>query len=94
MRKFCEDKIVAVVVAAAPAVAHTISLSNSSKDQLISLNSSPMAPSAISTATASLLRMTSCTMTLEILEENERLRKENEGESSGSKLNTEEKNLH
>ncbi|XP_048230517.1 heat stress transcription factor B-2b isoform X2 [Ricinus communis] len=61
-----------VTVAAIPACA--ISPSNSSEEQLISSNSSPVAAAAVA---APIVRTTSCTTTPEILEENERLRKEN-----------------
>ncbi|GLT78267.1 hypothetical protein SLA2020_498070 [Shorea laevis] len=64
---------VAVTVAAVPAVvqavARTLSPSNSGDEQVISSNSSPTA--------VTLQRTTSCTTTPELLEENERLRKEN-----------------
>ncbi|GMY30226.1 heat stress transcription factor B-2b [Fagus crenata] len=55
------------VAAAAPAVVRTVSPSNSGDEQVLSSNSSP----------AAVHRTTSCTTTPELLEENERLRKEN-----------------
>ncbi|MCD7460850.1 hypothetical protein HAX54_044613 [Datura stramonium] len=62
----------AVTVAVAPSV-RMVSSSNSGDEQVLSSNSSPAA-----TATAAtVLRTTSCTTTPELLEENERLRKEN-----------------
>ncbi|XP_059276115.1 heat stress transcription factor B-2b isoform X1 [Lycium ferocissimum] len=63
----------AVTVAVAPAV-RMISPSNSG-EQVLSSNSSPAATAAAATATV--LRTTTCTTTPELLEENERLRKEN-----------------
>ncbi|KAL5552093.1 hypothetical protein UlMin_002269 [Ulmus minor] len=62
----------AVTLAAVPVVAHGVSPTNSGEEQVISSNSSPMAAPA-----AALHRTTSCTTTPELLEENERLRKEN-----------------
>lgn len=62
-----------VTVAAVPAVARTVSPSNSADEQVISSNSSPVAH-----APAALLRRSSSfTTTPELVEENERLRKEN-----------------
>ncbi|XP_010538799.1 PREDICTED: heat stress transcription factor B-2b-like [Tarenaya hassleriana] len=58
----------AVTVAAVPLATHTISPSNSGEEQVISSNSSP---------SGILQRTTSCTTTPELMEENERLRKEN-----------------
>ncbi|KAG2681250.1 hypothetical protein I3843_11G135400 [Carya illinoinensis] len=62
-----------VTVAAVPAVARTVSPSNSADEQVISSNSSPVAhaPAAL------VQRCSSFTTTPELLEENERLRKEN-----------------
>ncbi|XP_057977956.1 heat stress transcription factor B-2b [Malania oleifera] len=62
-----------VTLAAVPAnvVARTVSPTNSGDEQVISSNSSPV------NAPATGLRATSCTTTPELLEENERLRKEN-----------------
>ncbi|CAK7335475.1 unnamed protein product [Dovyalis caffra] len=65
-----------VTVAAIPAVAKTVSPANSGDDQGMSSTSSPGGAGTAGGAN-SLLRTTSCTTTLEILEENERLRKEN-----------------
>ncbi|KAF5478310.1 hypothetical protein F2P56_004879 [Juglans regia] len=64
---------VTVTVAAVPAVARTVSPSISADEQVISSNSSPAAhaPAAL------LQRSSSFTTTPELLEENERLRKEN-----------------
>ena len=56
------------VAAACPAGVRTVSPSNSGDEQVISSNSSPA---------AAVHRSTSCTTTPELLEENERLRKEN-----------------
>ena len=56
------------VAAAGPAGVRTVSPSNSGDEQVISSNSSPAAAGH---------RSTSCTTTPELLEENERLRKEN-----------------
>ena len=56
------------VAAAGPAGVRTVSPSNSGDEQVISSNSSPA---------AAVHRSTSCTTTPELLEENERLRKEN-----------------
>lgn len=60
------------VTVAVPAAIRIISPTNSGDEQVLSSNSSPAA-----TATATAIRATSCTTTPEILEENERLRKEN-----------------
>ncbi|XP_040987335.1 heat stress transcription factor B-2b [Juglans microcarpa x Juglans regia] len=64
---------VTVTVAAVPAVARTVSPSNSADEQVISSNSSPAAhaPAAL------LQRSSSFATTPELLEENEQLRKEN-----------------
>lgn len=62
----------AVTVAAVP-VAVRVSPTNSGEEQVISSNSSPVATAA----TTALHRTTSCTTAPELLEENERLRKEN-----------------
>lgn len=62
-----------VTVAVAPAV-RVGSSSNSGDEQVLSSNSSPAATAA---AAAAVLRTTTCTTTPELLEENERLRKEN-----------------
>ncbi|ESQ38321.1 hypothetical protein EUTSA_v10028744mg [Eutrema salsugineum] len=71
----------AVTVAAVPAIAHTVSPSNSGEEQVISSNSSPAAAAATTGGAAAvgavLQRTTSCTTTPELIEENERLRKEN-----------------
>lgn len=64
----------AVTVAVAPAV-RMVSSSNSGDEQVLSSNSSPTATAAA--AAAAVLRTTTCTTTPELLEENERLRKEN-----------------
>ncbi|CAN4077782.1 unnamed protein product [Withania somnifera] len=61
----------AVTVAVAPAVRMQISSSNSGDEQVLSSNSSP-----VETAGA-VLRTTTCTTAPELIEENERLRKEN-----------------
>ncbi|KAI4364889.1 hypothetical protein MLD38_020921 [Melastoma candidum] len=71
----------AVTVAAVPAVVRTTSPSNSGEEQVIS-NSPPVAIVAAAAASASLSatvihQSPSCTTTSELLEENERLRKEN-----------------
>ncbi|PON86459.1 Heat shock transcription factor [Trema orientale] len=63
----------AVTVAAVP-VAALVSPSNSGDEQVISSNSSPVAAPV---AAAALHRTTSCTTAPELLEENERLRREN-----------------
>ncbi|CAN4127428.1 unnamed protein product [Withania somnifera] len=63
----------AVTVAVAPAVRMQISSSNSGDEQVLSSNSSPVATAA----GAAVLRTTTCTLTPELIEENERLRKEN-----------------
>lgn len=60
----------AVTVAVAPAV-RMVSSSNSGDEQVLSSNSSPAATAA------AMLRTTTCTTTQELIEENERLRKEN-----------------
>ncbi|KAG5593135.1 hypothetical protein H5410_043649 [Solanum commersonii] len=64
----------AVTVAVAPAV-RMVSSSNSGDEQVLSSNSSPAATAAA--AGAAMLRTTTCTTTPELIEENERLRKEN-----------------
>ncbi|KAM3343860.1 heat stress transcription factor B-2b [Capsicum galapagoense] len=66
----------AVTVAVAPAVRIQISSSNSGDEQVLSSNSSP-AGTASGAAAAAVLRMTTCTTTPDLIEENERLRKEN-----------------
>ncbi|CAL9232506.1 unnamed protein product [Arabidopsis halleri] len=70
----------AVTVAAVPVVAHAVSPSNSGEEQVISSNSSPAAAAAAigGVVGGSLLRTTSCTTAPELVEENERLRKDNE----------------
>ncbi|KAJ4823463.1 hypothetical protein Tsubulata_019700 [Turnera subulata] len=71
---------VAVTVAAVPLAARAVSPANSGDDQVISSNSSPaatVAAATVSPAAPGLARTTSCTTAPEILEENERLRKEN-----------------
>ncbi|KAJ6714498.1 HEAT SHOCK TRANSCRIPTION FACTOR [Salix viminalis] len=65
-----------VTVAAVPSVARAVSPANSGDDQGISSTSSPGGAGTAGGAN-SLHRTTSCTTTPEILEENERLRKEN-----------------
>ncbi|XP_011029218.1 PREDICTED: heat stress transcription factor B-2b [Populus euphratica] len=65
-----------VTVAAIPTVARAVSPANSGDDQGISSTSSPGGAGTAGGAN-SFLRTTSCTTTPEILEENERLRKEN-----------------
>ncbi|XP_010540690.1 PREDICTED: heat stress transcription factor B-2b [Tarenaya hassleriana] len=69
----------AVTVAAVPLAAHAISPSNSGEEQVISSNSSPagMAAAAGAAGSGFLQRTTSCTTAPELMEENERLRKEN-----------------
>ncbi|EOA20867.1 hypothetical protein CARUB_v10001204mg [Capsella rubella] len=68
----------AVTVAAAPVVAHAVSPSNSGEEQVISSNSSPAAAAAATGVVGvGLQRTTSCTTAPELVEENERLRKEN-----------------
>ncbi|KFK31930.1 hypothetical protein AALP_AA6G177400 [Arabis alpina] len=71
----------AVTVAAAPVVVHAVSPSNSGEEQVISSNSSPAAAAAATGGGAAvgvaLQRTTSCTTAPELVEENERLRKEN-----------------
>ncbi|KAL3331292.1 hypothetical protein AABB24_034888 [Solanum stoloniferum] len=64
----------AVTVAVAPAV-KMVSSSNSGDEQVLSSTSSPAATAAA--AGAAMLRTTTCTTTPELIEENERLRKEN-----------------
>lgn len=64
----------AVTVAVAPAV-RMVSSSNSGDEQVLSSNSSPTATAAA--AAAAVVRTTTLTTTPELLEENERLRKEN-----------------
>ncbi|KAL3362237.1 hypothetical protein AABB24_014891 [Solanum stoloniferum] len=64
----------AVTVAVAPAV-RMVSSSNSGDEQVLSSNSSPAATAAA--AGSAMLRTTTCTTTSELIEENERLRKEN-----------------
>ncbi|CAE6133612.1 unnamed protein product [Arabidopsis arenosa] len=70
----------AVTVAAVPVVAHAVSPSNSGEEQVISSNSSPAAAAAAigGVVGGSLQRTTSCTTAPELVEENERLRKDNE----------------
>ncbi|GFQ01339.1 heat stress transcription factor b-2b [Phtheirospermum japonicum] len=63
-----------VAIAVAPAVAIQISPANSGDEQVLSSNSSPAA-TAVTAAPLPALR--ACTSTLEILEENDRLRREN-----------------
>lgn len=72
-----------VAAAAASAAAATVTVAamprsnspaNSGEEQVISTNSSPMAAAAIGTT---IVRTTSCTTMPELLEENDRLRKEN-----------------
>ncbi|CAN6972514.1 unnamed protein product [Brassica rapa subsp. trilocularis] len=70
------------VPAAVPAVPHAVSPSNSGEEQVISSNSSPAAAAAASGGGGGqvgvvLQRTTSCTTAPELVEENERLRKEN-----------------
>ena len=69
------------VPAAVPAVPHAVSPSNSGEEQVISSNSSPAAAAAASGGGGQvgvvLQRTTSCTTAPELVEENERLRKEN-----------------
>ncbi|XP_010434580.1 PREDICTED: heat stress transcription factor B-2b-like [Camelina sativa] len=68
----------AVTVAAVPVVAHAVSPSNSGEEQVISSNSSPAAAAAATGVVGvGLQRTTSCTTAPELVEENERLRKEN-----------------
>ncbi|XP_010422122.1 PREDICTED: heat stress transcription factor B-2b [Camelina sativa] len=69
----------AVTVAAVPVVAHAVSPSNSGEEQVISSNSSPAAAAAATGGVVGvgLQRTTSCTTAPELVEENERLRKEN-----------------
>lgn len=70
----------AVTVAAVPVVAHAVSPSNSGEEQVISSNSSPAAAAAATgggPVGVALQRTTSCTTAPELIEENERLRKEN-----------------
>lgn len=62
-----------VTVAAIPPVARAVSPANSGEQQVISSNSSP----ATTQVATPILQITSCTTTPELLEENERLRKEN-----------------
>ncbi|CAH8343134.1 unnamed protein product [Eruca vesicaria subsp. sativa] len=70
-----------VTVAAVPVVPHAVSPSNSGEEQVISSNSSPAAAAAASGGGGQvgvvLQRTTSCTTAPELVEENERLRKEN-----------------
>ncbi|KAL3645391.1 hypothetical protein CASFOL_010571 [Castilleja foliolosa] len=63
-----------VAIAVAPPVAIQISPANSGDEQVLSSNSSPAVTAAIATP---LPAMRACTSTPEILEENERLRREN-----------------
>ncbi|XP_050376487.1 heat stress transcription factor B-2b [Argentina anserina] len=69
----------AVTAAALPTAAVSVSPANSGDEQVISSNSSPMAvPMPTPTPVVTMLQRTrSCNTTAEILEENERLRKEN-----------------
>lgn len=61
--------------AATPTVAYAASPSNSGEEQVISASSSPVAGAVVAGAT--LQRTTSCSTAPELIEENERLRKEN-----------------
>ncbi|XP_021809833.1 heat stress transcription factor B-2b [Prunus avium] len=63
---------ITATLATVSAVAPGVSPSNSGDEQVISSNSSPVAPPA-----TLLSRIRSCTTTSDVLEENERLRKEN-----------------
>ncbi|TXG50963.1 hypothetical protein EZV62_023487 [Acer yangbiense] len=73
----------AVPAAAVTVAAHSVSPANSGEEQVISVNSSPVATVAAAaaatntTTTSNLIRTSSCTSMPEIIEENERLRKEN-----------------
>ncbi|CAN0907561.1 Heat stress transcription factor B-2b [Linum grandiflorum] len=70
LRDIQRRKISVAVATAVPAAAiRTISPANSGEEQVISSTSSP--------AANAILRTTSCTTTAELLEENERLRKDN-----------------
>lgn len=66
-----------VTPAALPVAAVSVSPANSGDEQVISSNSSPMAMPTSAPAVTMLQPMRSCNSTAEILEENERLRKEN-----------------
>ncbi|GAV68925.1 HSF_DNA-bind domain-containing protein [Cephalotus follicularis] len=78
-RKICQSQVTSgttaaaatVTMAAVPAVTVAVSPSNSGDEQVISSNSSPSAAAQLSQ------RTTSCTTAPELVEENERLRKEN-----------------
>ncbi|KAG5405069.1 hypothetical protein IGI04_011188 [Brassica rapa subsp. trilocularis] len=64
--------------AAAPVLAHVVSPSNSGEEQVISSNSSPAGTGGGGGSVGvALQRTTSCTTAPELMEENERLRKEN-----------------
>nr|AMR72059.1 heat shock factor B2b [Fragaria vesca] len=67
----------AVTAAVLPVAAVSVSPANSGDEQVISSNSSPMAVPTPAPAVTLLQRARSCNSTAEILEENERLRKEN-----------------
>ncbi|XP_010455582.1 PREDICTED: heat stress transcription factor B-2b-like [Camelina sativa] len=70
--------VAASAVTAVPVVAHAVSPSNSGEEQVISSNSSPAAAAAATGVVGvGLQRTTSCTTAPELVEENERLRKEN-----------------
>ncbi|CAN8308281.1 unnamed protein product [Cochlearia groenlandica] len=70
--------VAGVMVAAVPVLPRALSPSNSGEEQVISSNSSPAAAAtAAGTVGAVLQRTTSCTTAPELVEENERLRKEN-----------------
>ncbi|KAF8095725.1 hypothetical protein N665_0324s0021 [Sinapis alba] len=73
----------AMAAAAVPVLAHAVSPSNSGEEQVISSNSSPAdtggggGGGGGGSACVALKRTTSCTTAPELMEENERLRKEN-----------------
>ncbi|CAH8392039.1 unnamed protein product [Eruca vesicaria subsp. sativa] len=70
----------AAAAAAVPVLAHVVSPSNSGEEQVISSNSSPAGTGGGgggSVGVVALQRTTSCTTAPELMEENERLRKEN-----------------
>ncbi|KAL0711958.1 hypothetical protein Bca4012_018936 [Brassica carinata] len=66
------------ISAAVPVLAHVVSPSNSGEEQVISSNSSPAGTGGGGSVDVALQRtLTSCTTAPELMEENERLRKEN-----------------
>ncbi|KAL5748685.1 hypothetical protein ACOSP7_025729 [Xanthoceras sorbifolium] len=76
-RRKISPSATAATVTVAAAVPLSVSPANSGEEQVISTNSSPAAATVAATAVTTLIRTTSCTTMPELLEENERLRKEN-----------------